>query len=89
MSEIEFTKLSQLKVGQCIRIEADHPKYHYKSVAIRKLVDCGYGVEVILNKKKNEYFNAEFVLKGKSNWVKKVWILDKIDKRIKTKERDE
>jgi len=79
----EFTSIEQLKVGQCLKIDGGHPKYNYKSISVKKLVDNGYGIEVILNKRKNWYFNAVYYLQGKSSWVEKVWVLDKFDKRIR------
>lgn len=82
MSGCKLTSLDQLKVGIKLKIVGKHPSDNYGSVSVKKIIDCGTWHEVLINRTKNYYFHFENYLKGKSMWVKEVYVLGGIDRRV-------
>lgn len=78
-----LTSLKQLKVGTRLKIVGRHENDNYGSVSVKKIINCDTWHEILINRSKNYYFHFENYLAGKSNWVKEVYVLDGIDKRLK------
>lgn len=91
----KLTSLSQLRVGTKLKIVAKCEKYSHGSISVKKLIkmwsDCGDGsvygkqdTEILINRTKNHFFSMNAYLANDSQWVKEVYVLDGIDKRLKT-----
>lgn len=83
-----LTSINQLKVGSRLKIVGRSEKDSYGSVSVKKLIPCeGFDGtrwnEVLINRSRNYYFHLENYLAGKSNWVKEVYVLPGVDKRLK------
>jgi hypothetical protein len=88
-----LTNISQLKVGMKLKIVAQSKSDCYNSVSVKQIIMMRrwdgeawsepYDYEILLNRKKNYYFSMLNYIGGKSNWVKEVYILDGVDKRLK------
>lgn len=90
-----LTSLDQLKVGTRLKIIAKSDSDCYNAVSVKKIIEmkrynretdtwsAPYDYEILINRSRNYYFSMENYLAGKSNWVKEVYILDGIDKRLK------
>ena len=84
--------LEQLQIGTRLKIVSHFTKYNYGSVSVKKLIDmskrttCPNGktdTEILINRSKNIYFSFNRYMKGESNWVKEVYVLDGLDKRLR------
>jgi hypothetical protein len=93
-----LVSIDQLKIGTKLKIvgKDNGGSDSYGSVSVKKLIKMyKYGsvpkiqddTEVLINSKKNYYFSFERYISGKSNWVKEVYVLDGIDKRLKKEQR--
>lgn len=78
-----LTNLAQLKIGTRLKIVGKNEKDNYSSVSVKNIVDNGFGPEVIIHRYRNYHFNVLLFLNGKSSWVKEVYVLDGLDKRLK------
>ncbi|MEL7293822.1 MAG: hypothetical protein AAGJ67_18120 [Pseudomonadota bacterium] len=65
------------KKGDVIVIETKRNKGKKVILKVADVVDCGYGVEVIVSNGQNKYFNWEMFLTGDS-WVWRVWNLGEV-----------
>lgn len=91
---VELTSLDQLKIGTRIQIIAKCDKYS-EITSVKNLIPMRqfkngkwskvYDTEILTNRRRNHYFSFSRYIKGKSNWVKKVYVLEGIDKRLKRK----
>jgi hypothetical protein len=76
MSEIKWTpvtSIEQVKTGTLLKIVAISEKNNYlDGVTVKRLVECNGDIEVIINLKKNYYFNLNAYLEGRSMWGK--WV---------------
>lgn len=84
----KLTSLKQLKVGAKIKIVGRHSGDNYNSTSVKKIISCEKDNgeiwhEILINRKKNYYFHFENYLQGKSLWVKEVFVLSGIDRRLK------
>ena len=91
----KLTSLDQLKVGTKLKIVAKYDKYSHKSISVKKIIPMRrynretdqwsepYDHEILINHKNNYYFSMNNYLKGESNWVKEVYVLEGTDKRLK------
>lgn len=86
-------RLDQLKIGTKIKIVAKSEKYSCVT-SVKKLIKMWnehgdgsvYGkqdTEVLVNRTKNHYFSLNAYLANDSQWVKEVYVLDGVDKRLK------
>jgi hypothetical protein len=98
MSQRKLTKLTsldQLQVGTRLKIVASNEKDCYQCISVKKLIkmwnehgdgsllSCGpKDTEILINRKKNYYFSMNAYLKGTS-WVKEIYVLSGLDKRLK------
>jgi hypothetical protein len=93
----KLESLSQLKVGTKLKIIAKNEEHCYNSVSVKKIIEMRkfnketqtfsepYDYEILINRKRNYYFSFNNYLAGTSLWVKEVYVLDGIDKRLKNK----
>lgn len=93
MSKLE--RLDQLRVGTRIKIVAKSER-DSAVTSVKKLIKMWsengdgsvYGkqdTEILVNRTKNHYFSMNAYLANDSQWVKEVYVLDGIDKRLKNK----
>lgn len=99
---ILLTSLDQLSIGTRLRIIAKSKRDCYGSISVKKIIPmCNrYGdnsllsagpndTEILINKSKNFYFSMNKYLNGNSCWVKEIFVLDGIDKRLKKYKRQD
>ena len=90
----KLTSLDQLKVGTKLKIVAKSERDCYGSISVKKLIPMHEylgpnkrgpitDTEILINHTKNYYFSFNNFIKGES-WAKEVYVLDGIDKRLKT-----
>lgn len=91
----ELLSLDQLRVGARLKIISKNGCHDYGSVSIKKIIPMRhydrstqtwsepYDYEILINRTKNYYFSFNNLLADKSCWVKKVFILEGLDKRLK------
>jgi hypothetical protein len=92
----KLISLDQLNIGTKLRIVASSERDCYGSVSVKKIIEMKrwdgeawsepYDHEILLNRKKNYYFSMNNYLSGKSNWVKEVYVLEGVDKRLKARQ---
>lgn len=96
----KLTSLSQLKIGTKLKIIAKSERDCYGSVSVKKLIPMfhyigpsergpQFDTEILITRSKNYFFSMDSYLKGESQWVKEIFVLDGIDKRLKKGGRDE
>jgi hypothetical protein len=84
----KLTSLDQLKVGTKLRIIGRNEKDSYGSVSVKKIIKCESSycepwTEILINSSRNFFFHFENYLKGESQWVKELYVLEGFDKRLK------
>jgi hypothetical protein len=89
---VKLQSLDQLKVGTKLKIVGLDASDNYGSISVKKILyykplngDAPW-TEILINRRKNFYFHFENYLKGESNWVKEVYVLNGVDKRLKPQE---
>lgn len=92
-----LTSIDQLKLGVKLRIIAKSESDCYGSVSVKEIVEMRrfdklsqkwsgvYDYEILINKSKNYYFSFRNYLAKESVWIKEVYVLRGVDKRLKTK----
>lgn len=80
-----LTNLNQIKLGTRLKLIGVSPKDSYGSVSVKRIIKCDNRTrswnEILINRRKNYYFDFELYLEGKS-WVKEAYVLEGFDKRI-------
>jgi len=65
----KITGLDQLKRRDCIVLLVDgRPRFE----SVKAVLNLGNQTEIIINRKKNLYFNLQMMIEGKS-WVSECW----------------
>jgi hypothetical protein len=85
----KLTSLKQLKVGTKLKIIGKRQNDNYGSVSVKEIIEINRDSkkehEILINRKKNYYFNFEWYLSRKSLWIEEAYVLPGTDKRLKTK----
>lgn len=85
-----LTDVNQLRVGTRIKIIANREEYS-QTTSVKEVIDmkhrslCPIGQtdkEIIINIKKNRFFSMNSYLIDKTSWVKEVYVLEGLDKRL-------
>lgn len=73
---IPVTREDQIKVGTPLKIVGFNPKDSYKRITAKEVLGMknvdGSWVEIVINTKKNYYFNLTAYLNGTKTWGK--WV---------------
>lgn len=84
-----LVSLAQLQLGTRLKIVGKHPSDNYGAISVKKIITCTLPCsneawhEILINRTKNYYFHFENYLAGKSLWVKEVYVLEGLDKRVR------
>lgn len=72
MLDVRNTTTEAPKAGDVIVIETKRYKGERVVLRVAEVLNWGDGCEIVVNKRKNKYFNWGMYLKGES-WVWRVW----------------
>lgn len=74
---IEVFSKEQIEEGSILKIVGISAKNSYESISVKKIINTKRDTEVIINLKKNYYFNLDAYLDNRplwGKWVKKVYV---------------